>query len=684
MGIVSLNGNSYVCGPIELTYTQRQAPAYRTTAEQRRESDPSIGHFLHRSFPLGIGWARIKREIGRGVGGLLDSTCWTALGPVTLGKLQEVQSHAANADHWKKAVNFKSDLWGMFEEDVSLGQAPGLVARKFGATSDDWTGGGTINPNPASDVNVRGFDMVVHKNALFVAANDPTAAGSEVVYACRTSTDGITWTDAALTGFPDSTTTNRYLTTTVTRRNNFDDDMAKLLSFGNVLLYALYLHPSSTDGNGTIAVYSSTDSGANWVLDVTIPSGDGPKAFVDWVTIGGVRSPVLVTAEGVWSIDYTNNTFALIYALDGDSTTGRWAVVHSDGKLYIGLSTGEIARLNIGEADNLEVAILRPGGDGLVTARQGRVNYMLTVGKYLLVAYGGHAASRNASIFLLDTQVEYYDPETGEMFVPWHHVHQDATANLDIVALAYSTEDDGTARLHFAVEGAAASVNSHIEEPFVNPKQSTTVKYQATSILRLPDDDLGDPQTTDTITQAFVDADDLSATNADEYIALRYGLNGASDTTTTLGDFLSGTLSQSFGSAAGVAARRIGVNLLLDRGATNTNTPKLQEFEMRSHHVLLGRRRWSMRVDIAKTAEGDTKPDGVADQHINETIIANLHTIVTSTTLVLFQDNETVAAVRVRVPPDAPPIFTLEVVGATAQTRGWRSGFVDLTLEEAI
>ena len=105
---------------------------------------------------------------------------------------------------------------------------------------------------------------------------------------------------------------------------------------------------------------------------------------------------------------------------------------------------------------------------------------------------------------------------------------------------------------------------------------------------------------------------------------------------------------------------------------------------MRSHHVLLGRRRWSMRVDIKATAEGDSKPTRVANENLNETVIANLNTVVTSTTLVLYQDNETVAAVRVRVPPDAPPVFHLEVVGATTETRGWRTGTVDLTLEEAI
>ena len=695
MGVISLNGQTYVVGPIDMTWVPRQSPAYRTQGTQSRGNDPSMNHFLHRSFPWGIGWSRIKREIGRGVGGLLDSTCWTALGPVTLGKLQEVQSHAANADHWKKAVNFKSDLWGLFERDFSAANVTDIVSRKFGATSDDWTGGGQIRAaNDGGDPNatgIRGFDLGVHKGSLFVLCSGaPLPAGAtaeEFVYGVASSAAGATWADAGLIGWPDSATTNRYLTSTITRRNDFNDDMGRLLSFGNVLLAAIYRHPSSTDGTGLIEVLSSTDSGANWASDVTIPASDGPKAFVDWVTIGGVRSPVLVIPDGVYSIDYTNNTFALIYALDGDPNTGRWAEVGNDGSLYVGLGSGSILRLTIREADNLDVMVIGPPGDGLVTAKQGRANYILkTPSEWLLVAYGGHAASRNASIFMIDTSVILTDPETGKRFMPWHHMYQDGTANLDIVALAYSTEDDATPRLHFAVEGAAASVNSHIEEPFVNPKQSTTVKYQATSILRLPDDDLGDPQATTTILDSIVDADDLSVDTTGQYITLRYGLNGASDTTTTLGNFLSGIESLAFGaSSQGVADSRIGINLLFTRDATNTNRPLLNEFGLEAYGFRPSLRRWSMRVDIKATAEGDSKPNKVANENLNETVIENLVAVAVSSTLVLFQDSEaTPTTVRVRVPPDAPPVFHLEVIGSTDATRGYRTGTCDLVLEQAL
>jgi hypothetical protein len=683
--IIELNSAYYVVDRVAQTYVTRLASPFRTRGIQVRNDDTSVGRYVQPAFPLGIGWARAKRESGRGVGGMLDSTCWTALGPIALGKLQETQTHASAADHFKKAVLFKGDLWGIFEEDYT-GSADIVACRKFGASSDDWTGGGTVCTGGAGTNGVRAFDMVVHKAALFAAVSGlpGSSVNADDVYHCARSVDGSTWTDAGGTGFPDSYTANEYIDATTVRRNKFDDDLAKLVSFGNSLLIAIYRHPDSADGDSLIEVLSTADSGANWASDVTIPSGDGPKAFVDWYSLSATRSPVLVTAEGVYSIDISANTFELIYGLDGDPTNGRWAVVGNDGALYVGLGSGSILRLAITDSGTLSVINIGPPGDGLVAARQGHVNYMLrTPTEWLMVAYGGHASGKNASIFMIDTSVLLTDPETGRKFMPWHHMWQDATGNLDIVAMAYSTEDEGTPRLHFAMEGTAASINYHIEEPFAHPNQSSTVKYQATSVLRLPDDDLGDPQTNATILQALVDADDLSGSDSDEYIELRYGLNGAADTTTSLGDFLSSSITLPFGSGAGIAARRIGINLLLDRGSTTTKTPKLNEFELQAHHVLLDKKAWEFAIDINATAEGETSPSLAADTDIHETIISALETVAESTTLLTFTAGG-MAQTRVKIPNDRPPVFDLAVVDSNKNRRGYRTGTISVRVEEGI
>ena len=695
MAVIELNGNYYTLAAdengvasVRQSYVQRLSAAYRTVGVQSRQDDTSVNRYVHAAFPLGLGWARIKRDSGRGAGGLLDSTCWTAFGPVTNGRLHETQTHADPAEHFRKAVNFKGDLWGLFEEDYSSGEGTNVVVRKYGSSSDDWTGGGTVlTPTTGNTAGARGFDMVAHKSNLFVICNAPDDEDS---YEIMSSADGASWSVASGTGFPVATDGNaEYLTSTVTRRNNFDDDAGRFCSFGERLLLALDQMADSPDGAGNIQVWSTTDSGSNWGTEVSIPSGSGPKAFVDWFSLSGTRAPVLVTAEGIYSISAADNTFDLIYALDGNPNNGRWSAVGNDGALYVGLGDGPLIRLAITDSNVLEVMTVGPPGDGLVTSRQGHVNYILrTPSEWLLVAYGGHASAKDASIFMIDTSVILTDPETGKRFMPWHSLYEHGTANLDITTMAYSTEDDGTPRLHFGVEGASTSVCLHIEEPLAHPEQSSTIKYADQSILQLPDDDLGDPQTSAMVLQAFVDADDLTAGSGgsggsgDEYIELRYGLNGASNTTTSLGDFLSGTLSLPFGSGAGVAARRIGINLMFDVSSTTTNTAKMHEFELQAQHVLLDKKAWEFVIDVAATAR-DYPPTVTTGEMAEEEIISNIETVVGSTTLLTFTAGR-MAQTKVRIPNDAPPQFNLTVADSSGKDTGYRTGYISVRVEEGI
>lgn len=691
MPSIELNGVTYVIqGGLRESYVRRLSESRRNVGVQKRVDDSSINRYVAPAFPEGMGWARMKRDSGRGVGGLLDSTCWTALGPITLGKLQETQTHASDADHFRKAVPFKGDLWGMFEEDYSASALGSVVSRLFGATSDDWTGGGVITSHGSTNANgTRGWDMVVHKSSLFAICNTNAGGSVDDTFTAHSSTDGITWADAGGTGFPDNTTSNEYITSAIARRNNFDDDMARLLSFGNVLLVALFRHPDSADGDGTIEVLNTTDSGTNWAPDVTIPSGDGPKAFLDWFNLSATRSPVLITAEGIWSIDTSANTFELIYALDGDPANGRWATVGNDGALYVSLGSGDILRLTISRTTSgstlLEVLNIAPAGDGLVTTRTGHVNYMLaTPTKWLLIAYSGHVANTFASIFMLDTSVLRFDPETGSPYMALHHMWQDATGDLDIVSMAYSTEDDATPRLHWAVEGSAASINYHIEEPFAHPEQSSTIKYQDDNIsfLRLPVDDLGDPQTTATILQSLVDADDLSATTSGEYIEEQFGVDGAADTGTTLGNYLSGTKSLSFGSGVGVAGKTIGRRLNFFRSATNTNTPKLHESELQASHVLLDKKAYDFVIDIAASA-ALLSPTVTANQRAEEVIISAIEAVAESTTLVTFQSGRMTQA-NVKIPNDSPPVFDFTIEESSDSNLGYRTGLCSVHVEEGI
>ena len=707
MSVIELNGNYYALmkdsngkATVTQSYVQRLATAYRSVGTQRRQDDTSVNRYVNPGFPKGIGWGRAKRDSGRGVGGMLDSTSWTAKGPVALGRLQETQTHADPREHLVKALNFKGDLWGVFEENYASDEVTSPNSGKFGSSSDDWTGGGTIQAASAGN-NAHGmriFDAAIHKGNLWVIGNG-NSEGTEDEYLMSYSADGASWSaGSGAASFPDGNNEEHVIEPAsgdddvISRRHNFNDDYARILDYGTMMLIALFephSAPYGGDGDGVVAIYSTVDAGTNWVAEVTVAAGDGPKAFVDWYNTSGARSPVLIIPEGVYEIDVTNNVANLMFPLDGDVNNGRHSVVGPDGALYVGQGNGDIMRLNIAANGVLEIMNVGPPGDGLVTARQGYPTCMLRVpNEFLVVAYGGHAANKYASIFLVDTSSILQDEETGKHYMPWHHLYQHGSDNADIVTMAYSSEDNATPRLHFAVEGSSATTNYHIEEPFTNPEQTTTAKYQATSFIRLPDDDLGDPQSTTMILQAMVDADDLTAGSGgsggsgDEYIELRYGLNGASDTTTSLGDFLSGALTQSFGSGAGIATRRIGINLLLDRSTTNTNTPKLHEFELQGHHILQDKLAWDFVIDVAATAR-DYSPDVTSGQAAEEVIISNLETVAQSTTLVTFTAGR-MTQTRVRVPNDVPPQFDLSVVDSFGKDTGRRTGFVRIRVEQGI
>ena len=688
MGIIELDGKKYVIGPLQQTHSPRLAPPFRTRGVQVRADDTSVNRFIHSGFPLGIGWSRMKRESERGVGGLLDSTCWTAKGPVTLGKLEESQTHSSPADHLIKAVNFRGNLWGIFEKDYSGATVGSVTAKRFVSSSNSWAGGGPVTSGPSSvslrNVGVRAWDMVVHKDFLFAVVNNRPGSNTSIdsKFYCGKSADGSTWSNTGLA----SASANSYIPTSVARRNRIDDDMARLLSFGNELLMARYRHPDSSSGDGLIEVLSTTDSGTNWASDVTIPSGSGPKAFVSWYNLSGTRSPVLVTAEGIYAIDTSGDAFEEIYALDGDPGNGRWSEVGNDGALYVGLGSGQILRLSVLDTNTLEATMIGPPGDGLVFARQGHVSHILrTPSEWLFVAYGGHKAGTKASIFMIDTSVLLTDPETGKRFMPWHHFYQHGTADQDIATMAYSTASDGTPRLHFAIEGTSATANRHIAKPLTNPEQSSTIKYQASGVLQLPDDDMGDPQTTSMIFQGLIDVDDLSEANTGEYIQLADGLDGDSYGTNVRGDFLSGDKDLVFGdSEQGVAGKRWRGQLTLHRDSgDNTQTPKMHEFELQAQSVLVGKKRWAFEVDIEETAK-QTPPNVSTNVDVRETIISNIETVAESTTLVTFQSAEAMVEARVRVPNDIPPVFDFEVVDSDFTNRGYRTGVVRVIVEQGV
>jgi hypothetical protein len=692
---LSLNGNFYWTpaeperGAIVPYMVQPQSNAIRTVGTQRRIDNKKINRYPHQGFPLGVGWSRMDRETGRGVGGLRDSTCETRFRTVELSINNVSQTHADPAQHPKGYLNAFGDLWCAFEEDYASGEATSSFARKF--ASNAYSGGGSISDAGNNDQGRRVFDLVHWEQRMYALVNGidgSSTANEELVYKIYSSLDGATWTEETGANFPDTPASNRYIPTSITRRNNFDDDMGKLVSFGGTLLAAVWRHPSSTDGDGLIEVLSKTDNSVAgaWTSHATLASGDGPKAFVVWrdPTNLAVTVPVVITAENIWKVDVSGNAvIALLPAgvLTGDPNDGRDAHVGLDGNLYVPLGSGEILCIQVAETNQIVVTFVGPPGDGLVTARQGHVNAIVAPpGPWLFVSYGGHAADKTAGIWAIEYRWQQ-DPQTGKHFRAWHHLYIESDDDIDIYLMGFSAAPDASPRLHFALEHATDAEMFVMGNPLISAKGTGTAQQKQTSgFIRLPTDDLGDPQSSAAVLQALVDADDLDASTSGEYIKLEDGLDGDADTTNDRGDFLSGDKDLTYGTSnRGVSAKTIASRLTLHRsgGAGGVASPALYEFEIQARNKLTVLRGWQVPIDLELTAaeRGDIR---VVD------VQAELDAIMDSVTLLplIFIDQSTTEH-EVEVVQHGPSAFVAQVDPGTIEA-GDHSGLVTLWLEEVI
>ena len=261
--------------------------------------------------------------------------------------------------------------------------------------------------------------------------------------------------------------------------------------------------------------------------------------------------------------------------------------------------------------------------------------------EWLVVAVGGHAASRNASIFYIEYH-QQVDPRTGKVFQAWHHAYYETDADIDITALGYSAADDATPRLFFALENATSSEMYHLERPDISPKATgVAVKHQSSGIMQFADDAMGDPNVSATILQALLDADDLSASNSGEFVDYKYGLDGAAWDNVNLGDFLSGDLDLEHGSGSGVSGRRIRNELTLNRdGGDTSQSTGLRDFEVKAFKQQSSLRNLHLEIDM----EATRRATGIAA----EAQSTNIETVISNGTLVSYTMGA-LAAVNVRV-----------------------------------
>ena len=432
---------------------------------------------------------------------------------------------------------------------------------------------------------------------------------SEDDHKVSTSTDGATWTAAT------TQITAGLLTNDVTQ--NEDIDAGLLASIGAELVAAVW-----DETSGTITFFSSTNAGVVWADEsIEIASQNGPQGLQTYIGIDGESKLYLGTSEGLYEIDTSPSTwtFELLMPMPNSTHNCRRMTIH-EGSLWFAQgvdndSPAPIYKLTVqGNSRIIEPGFGLSYGDGVPSDMLGPVRWMKSAGDQLFIAVGGGAASRNARVLAWNG-------------FGWHSMTKFGSANQKIDWLDIGSGDDGVPRLHYGVRntstGAAARTDAYfLEQPLVNPRSGVTIKREADGeFIELPYYDLGMPHESKNFLAAHISADDLTASH--ETIEFHYGLNGASRTTTDLGDFTSSVSKLQFASGAGVSAKDIGITLKLNRNdSTNTNTPKIKDIIIEGAVVPTILYEHQMTIDLEQTAEE-------TGQSV-ETVISNIESLIES------------------------------------------------------
>ena len=586
----------------------------------------------------GIGWSKSRRSEEQGVGGMID----------------------ANADTRFAIGNYGVGV-GTFQNDDT-----------YNATS-------TIQDSGATSITIEGADIAEHKGALYalyaLEASSPADMGFEIE-----SYDGSSWTTASGTGFPAVTTLYRKTSNSSPADNgNWAGLVFDAPTTARHDIIAVLGEDAAASG-GAIdqgRVYYSANTGTNWTLAGTAPGRPlGKGMWRDPFTAGFPVAPIISTDKNIYLIDPANNEVAPLLndSVLREGGVGGYMIVGVDDSVYVADNNGDVLRISLGN----EVGELRPpvnlgpntrtanGGDGIIAAKQGPITAMATSATFVYVAFQGASKAH----------IMCYSYEFGS----WHSFYERADTNR-IYRMAFSSEDDGTERLHIAVDAGSTIDLIQFEEPNSSLKQLTAPTLATGSHIELAEEDFEDAGITTGVIYARVRADDLSASTAGEYLTSKYGIDGAAYTTTTQGNFLSGTKTLQYeANSRGISLNTLNTRIEWTRDAgVVTDTVTLVEFEVyarNKQNVLDG---WTITVDLAETAAmfpGDHGANGNP-----EDVITNLKASRDSATLVPFIIGEN-GEVQVDMLNESLAITLAESGGGDGMQSGQRAGVATFTIEE--
>ena len=480
------------------------------------------------------------------------------------------------------------------------------MSYSFGASEEYNHSTGIVNPS----LTTIAIDLIQHKTnlvALTCQADD---------HQTYTSTDGATWSIST------TPITAGLLANDVTANENIDAGL--LATIGGELVALVW----DEDG-GTITAFSSTNAGVTWADEsgFDIVSANGPQGVAVYPDIDGENKLYLGTNEGIYLIDVAPSTwtYELIMPLNNHNDNGRRMTVHQ-GALWFAQGVDNdtpapIYKMTVsGNARQIEPDYGLSFGDGVPDNLLGSVKWMKSSGDLLFIAVGGGAGSRNGRILCWNGS-------------GWHSAVKNPTANQQMQWCEVGSGDDGVPRLHYGFRTATNTSDvKFLEQPLVNPRAGVTIKRDDLSgsnvgHIELPYFDMGMPHENKNFAAVHISAEDLDTTS-DEYVEVEYGLNGAA-TTTDLGNYTSSVSKNLFASGAGVSGKNIGLRLKVNRGGTNTNTPKIRDIVVEGFVVPSILYEHQMQIDIEQTA---------AETGLSvENVISNLESLISSVPQVTFK-----------------------------------------------
>jgi len=624
---VDLNSQRYlVRGDIQRYKVDPTAPVVRQSGRQRLDSLTSRQSFIFPAPNFGIGMRRIRSDkiddpmMARRS---WDSEIDTRFEDAVLAILNESSTAPTVSSNTiyriARHVEFQGDLFGMFDGVLDADDGGKVFCKKYTGSSTTWEGGGEIGESQGNHP-VQPLDIAVVGDALVaLVLGDIDGLGERDMIEARYSADGASWS-APSTRMNDRTGTN------ATAGGDRQD--GKLVTIGGDI-YAIVNKGSS----GQVRVWKSANEGVAWTQQSAVLSGDRVNGAAPYFDLNGDAAPVFCTRDGIYAYDTSANLFQLLVKLMPDDNNGLGFTVWSnpfapaqslycstgDGDImeytWLGTSSGSIVR-NVGPTKD----------DGLPTAKQGYVHSMAGSTRWLFYSYGGHAASRNATILAFDGRGHSVEFDGAGN----HFMHKNTTANRRIDWIALSNADDGNLRLHFQERTAATtSATKFLAGPLITPASGIAKKYMATGVIDRPETDFGLPRDDAAFIGVFYQARDLGTTD-EEYMNIDYGVNGATPST-DFGNIISGTQEVTLASGAGVSGKSIQIRENWNRSSGDSSkTPQANSLEVMYRKKIASLRGWRFTVDVANMA--------VEQQTPIATVIANLETAEANVPLQAFED----------------------------------------------